>query len=1171
MKTLYIKLFVIIFALTDQPLNAQLIWPISNSNNDNADVVTSAFGPRILDSFGTNFDLHYGLDLNKPNGGQGDQIYAPVTLEIIDARHGGSEAGNILEVKFFDGESGMVSRLKFLHLDQIPNVSAGQIFTIGQAIPGAFVGSSGSVSVAHLHLEYFPSDLPNQDPKIDTENPIQLLPYEYKDTHGFTNPYSTSDPQIETDGQDTWFSFTAFIPSKRLDLTRIEVSFNGFDKQGQPHSQDDESGSFFDPIIESESKFTYPNILQEIGIIDFHQRIGLDIQSENNTFNGVKIEPAELNNFSGSGYQPNDHYYKISFKLDNRVLREILVGGLYNVTAELTSVDLAGHGPDQFTFDSDDIAVQWQQEWMANTIFPSSTTVSNYHIRDGGNVLILNQNSSETNSPQLNSGQTLYVDSGGTLELQDGTENNRTWFRNSGTINLVNGGLFVQGEHSRFKFSGTFHVDNASEVDYRTGAEFINEGTSNFEGFVALNQPESCIIPMTGSVTHFHKDVTLENGAFIMTWSEDSKVIVDGNITAKGSGNNNGNVIELIEGTEVVMGFNKRIIIEDDARMKAVGTASKPITFTYKYPQEFPDAAWDRIQLFGDGNRFEYVIFEYGLSPLDVRSRDNLITHSTFRNNKHGIDSWKQPSGTRSQFRVLESAFDSHTSLALRARHADASIEHSRFTNEVWNGGGIYVYASTLGNPGSSGGYFRRNEITNNRSHGLRLDVSAIVYDGFGSVRGGNLIYGNDKHEIFLSSSTTRLWTSTGGAHSNIHSSDSYKYIYNLAQTTSGEELVSWTVPVENNWWGSSSGPSSTDFFGSVDYSPWLSTPTYQQGGPTTPPPSSIEGDGEQQMTLQPAMSAAMAQAVTAEAESLPEKERLLWVEQRLGELKELWLNGERDEWRARWLNGMVSLWQELPPGRRQAHEDIPGYVSQSLELLMNEPRMDLLAGQDPKAAKSTRLTGEAAMLAEMNRHLEEDEPRQALFLDEQYRPYLQNLDHRRERLLLLAVAAHEDLGQYGQALALLDPLRELAREGIDPEGAALDFTELEQMLSERLEEEGRSPEEAKELAAPVVEATGQAVDNAGSGLPESFEIKPAYPNPFNPSTQIVFALPERGEVRIRVYDITGRLVSVLANQTFDAGRHQLTFDAGRLASGVYLIRGNAAGEVFTQRVTLIK
>ncbi|HMB98673.1 MAG TPA: T9SS type A sorting domain-containing protein, partial [Balneolaceae bacterium] len=90
-------------------------------------------------------------------------------------------------------------------------------------------------------------------------------------------------------------------------------------------------------------------------------------------------------------------------------------------------------------------------------------------------------------------------------------------------------------------------------------------------------------------------------------------------------------------------------------------------------------------------------------------------------------------------------------------------------------------------------------------------------------------------------------------------------------------------------------------------------------------------------------------------------------------------------------------------------------------------------------------------------------------------------------------------------------------------------------------------------------------------GLPESFEIKPAYPNPFNPSTQLVFALPERGEVRIRVYDITGRLVSVLANQTFDAGRHQLTFDAGRLASGVYLIRGNAAGEVFTQRVTLIK
>jgi len=297
---------------------------------------------------------------------------------------------------------------------------------------------------------------------------------------------------------------------------------------------------------------------------------------------------------------------------------------------------------------------------------------------------------------------------------------------------------------------------------------------------------------------------------------------------------NAGSSLTILPGTIITFDFNKKIIVEGGAVLKATGSSDNPITFTYKYPQEFPDAAWDRIQLFGDGNRFEYVIFEYGLSPLDVRSRDNLVTHSTFRNNKHGIDSWKQSSGTRSQFRVLESAFDSHTSRALRARHADASIEHSRFTNEVWNGGGIYVYASTLGNPSSSGGYFRRNEITNNRSHGLQLDVSAIVYDGFGSVRGGNLIYGNDKHEIFLSSSTSRLWTSTGGAHSNIHSSDSYKYIYNLAQTTSGEDLVSWTVTVENNWWGSSSGPSSADFFGSVDYSPWLSTPTYQQGGPTT-------------------------------------------------------------------------------------------------------------------------------------------------------------------------------------------------------------------------------------------------------------------------------------------------------------------------------------------------
>ncbi|MCG8372626.1 MAG: T9SS type A sorting domain-containing protein, partial [Balneolales bacterium] len=85
------------------------------------------------------------------------------------------------------------------------------------------------------------------------------------------------------------------------------------------------------------------------------------------------------------------------------------------------------------------------------------------------------------------------------------------------------------------------------------------------------------------------------------------------------------------------------------------------------------------------------------------------------------------------------------------------------------------------------------------------------------------------------------------------------------------------------------------------------------------------------------------------------------------------------------------------------------------------------------------------------------------------------------------------------------------------------------------------------------------------------FKLYPAYPNPFNPSTTITFDLPEQGRVRVDVFDIGGRLVSILANQNYQQGNHQLVFDASGLASGVYIIRANIAGNLQTQRITLIK
>lgn len=79
------------------------------------------------------------------------------------------------------------------------------------------------------------------------------------------------------------------------------------------------------------------------------------------------------------------------------------------------------------------------------------------------------------------------------------------------------------------------------------------------------------------------------------------------------------------------------------------------------------------------------------------------------------------------------------------------------------------------------------------------------------------------------------------------------------------------------------------------------------------------------------------------------------------------------------------------------------------------------------------------------------------------------------------------------------------------------------------------------------------------------------YPNPFNPSTQISFNLPESGQVRLAVYDLTGRLVQVLMDGDMTAGQHAARFDASRLASGRYLYRLETPTTSVTKSMLLIK
>ncbi|HEX7070924.1 MAG TPA: M4 family metallopeptidase, partial [Rhodothermales bacterium] len=89
--------------------------------------------------------------------------------------------------------------------------------------------------------------------------------------------------------------------------------------------------------------------------------------------------------------------------------------------------------------------------------------------------------------------------------------------------------------------------------------------------------------------------------------------------------------------------------------------------------------------------------------------------------------------------------------------------------------------------------------------------------------------------------------------------------------------------------------------------------------------------------------------------------------------------------------------------------------------------------------------------------------------------------------------------------------------------------------------------------------------------LPSTVVLESNYPNPFNPTTTIRFSLPEASDVTLEVFDLTGRRVRSLVQQTLPPGAHEVTFDAAGLASGTYVARLSAAGVVAVRKMTLLR
>jgi len=89
--------------------------------------------------------------------------------------------------------------------------------------------------------------------------------------------------------------------------------------------------------------------------------------------------------------------------------------------------------------------------------------------------------------------------------------------------------------------------------------------------------------------------------------------------------------------------------------------------------------------------------------------------------------------------------------------------------------------------------------------------------------------------------------------------------------------------------------------------------------------------------------------------------------------------------------------------------------------------------------------------------------------------------------------------------------------------------------------------------------------------LPTAFELAQNYPNPFNPTTRITYSVPTQSRVVLEVVNVLGQRVETLVNDVQPAGQHEVTFDASRLATGMYLYRLTSPSQTITRKMMLVK
>ena len=90
-------------------------------------------------------------------------------------------------------------------------------------------------------------------------------------------------------------------------------------------------------------------------------------------------------------------------------------------------------------------------------------------------------------------------------------------------------------------------------------------------------------------------------------------------------------------------------------------------------------------------------------------------------------------------------------------------------------------------------------------------------------------------------------------------------------------------------------------------------------------------------------------------------------------------------------------------------------------------------------------------------------------------------------------------------------------------------------------------------------------------GVPDKFFLEQNYPNPFNPVTTIAYGIPQAGNVKLKVFDMSGREIKTLINEFKDAGYYTAKFDASGISSGAYVYRIESGNFIAVKKMIFLK